>query len=98
MSDTPRGIVAANFFRGTTLAHLVYDPTPTTLSFLRSAVSVLISRRTARRLARIIPNPLLRYVVVSVGTALVPIVLTRIGERRANRRSTASNPGVGAAV
>jgi hypothetical protein len=58
----------------------------------------MISRRTARRLARIIPNPLLRYAVVSVGTALVPIVLTRIGERRANRRSTALNPGAGVSI
>lgn len=88
MSDTPRGIVAANFFRGTTLAHLVYDPTPTTLSFLRSAVSVLISRRTARRLARIIPNPLVRYAIVTIATAVVPVLAAGIGERWANRRVT----------
>jgi hypothetical protein len=71
------------------------------LPILRSVAAAFVSRRTARRLARIIPNPLLRYAVVTIGSAVVPVLAARIGERWAirrarthkNRRIVEVNPG-----
>src|SRR6185437_4267869 len=86
---TPRALRRARSGRqrnGTALALGTDEPSPSTLPFLRSVATAFVSRRTARRLARIIPNPLLRYAVVTIGSALVPVVVGRIGERWANRR------------
>jgi len=65
------------------------------LPILRSVAALLVSRRTARRLARIIPNPLVRYAIVTIGTAVVPVLAARIGERWANRRATGLGKGWG---
>jgi hypothetical protein len=44
---------------------------------LRSIASGLVSRRTARRLSRGIPNPILRFALVSAATALVPLAIDK---------------------
>jgi hypothetical protein len=36
-----------------------------------------------------IPNPLIRYAVVTVATALVPVVVERLAERWHGRKATA---------
>jgi len=71
---------------------LVWRLQPNDMPILRSMTTALISRRSARRLARIIPNPVVRYVVVTAVTALVPVAITRITERWHRRRARGPMP------
>jgi hypothetical protein len=66
---------------------------PIDMPILRSVTAALVSRRSARRLARIIPNPVVRYAVVTAVTALVPIAMTRITERWHRRRTRGAMAG-----
>jgi hypothetical protein len=52
------------------------------MPFLRTLASGLLGRRAARRLSRAIPNPFLRTATVAAVTALVPLVVNRLAERR----------------
>lgn len=57
---------------------------------LRSIASGLVSRRTARRLSRGIPNPILRFALVSAATALVPLAIDKgLDAWRGRNRSSA---------
>ncbi|MGI8545978.1 MAG: hypothetical protein ACR2M1_01385 [Gemmatimonadaceae bacterium] len=47
------------------------------MPLLRSIASSLLSRRAARRIARFIPNPVVRYAVVTAATTLAPFVVDR---------------------
>ncbi|MEO6865918.1 MAG: hypothetical protein ABI229_10735 [Gemmatimonadaceae bacterium] len=60
------------------------------MPILRSVTAALVSRRTARRLTKIIPNPLVRYAIVTVATALVPVIIDKIAERWHGRRLVAA--------
>ena len=61
---------------------------PSDMLILRSVTAAIVSRRTARRMARLIPNPLLRYAIVTIATALVPVVLDKFAERWRRGRIT----------
>ncbi len=56
----------------------------------RSVASALLTRRAVKKLSRVIPNPLLRYVAVTAATVVVPLLIERGYERwSASRRRTA---------
>jgi hypothetical protein len=59
------------------------------MPFIQTVTSGLLSRHAAKRVSRVIPNPIVRYVVVTATTALVPIIVNRAAkhwrERRARR-------------
>ncbi len=64
------------------------------MPLLRSLASGLLSRRAARRIARFIPNPIVRYAVVTAATTLAPLIVDRAvgqwharSDARALRRS-----------
>lgn len=65
------------------------------MPLLRTIASSLLSRRAARRVSRVIPNPILRYAVVTAATALAPMVVDRaVAAWRAHkgRSSSAAAP------
>lgn len=51
------------------------------MPILRTLASGLLSRRAARRISRLIPNPVLRYVAVTAATALAPLVVDKVVNR-----------------
>ncbi len=64
------------------------------MPLLRTIASGLLSRRAARRIARFIPNPIVRYALVTAATTLTPLVVDRAvsywhgrSDARALRRS-----------
>lgn len=67
------------------------------MPLLRSLASGLLSRRAARRIARFIPNPIVRYAVVTAATTVAPLLVNKAMDRwhhrqdsRALRRSMAT--------
>ena len=58
----------------------------TAMPLLHTVASGLISRRAARRIGRVIPNPVLRYAVVTAATALVPILIAKASDQWKARR------------
>jgi hypothetical protein len=57
-----------------------------TMPLVRTIVVGLLGRHTARRLARLIPNPVLRAAAVAVATTLLPIMVEKVANRRKARR------------
>jgi hypothetical protein len=58
-----------------------------TMPVLQSIASTLLSRRAARRLGRVIPNPVVRFVAVTAATALVPVLVERAAHALRSRRA-----------
>lgn len=56
------------------------------MSIIRTLASGMAGRTVARRLARVIPNPLLRYVVVTAATAIAPMVARRVSATMQQRK------------
>jgi hypothetical protein len=54
------------------------------VAFVQSLAAGLFGRRAARRIGKMIPNPVLRFVVVTAVTTAVPLAVNRL--RRSNRR------------
>ncbi|MDQ6736608.1 MAG: hypothetical protein M3Z30_02760 [Gemmatimonadota bacterium] len=48
-----------------------------------------------RRIARVIPNPIIRFAIVTIGTAVVPILADKISERWHARRRFIALPSEG---
>ncbi len=55
------------------------------MAFVQTLVAGIAGRRAARGLGRYIPNPVLRFITVTAVTALVPLAVKRISERRKKR-------------
>ena len=55
------------------------------MSIIRTLASGMAGRTVARRLARAIPNPFLRYAVVTAATAVAPMVARRLSARKQER-------------
>ncbi|MBA2669768.1 MAG: hypothetical protein H0U67_05295 [Gemmatimonadetes bacterium] len=47
------------------------------MPFIQNAAAALVGRRTAKRLGRAIPNPILRFALVTAATTLVPLLVNR---------------------
>jgi hypothetical protein len=58
----------------------------TSMSIIRTLASGVAGRTVARRLARVIPNPLLRYAVVTAATAVAPMIARRFSEKMQQRK------------
>jgi hypothetical protein len=56
------------------------------MAIVRTLAAGFLGKRAARGLGRYIPNPVLRFAVVTAITAAVPIVLDRISRNRKRRR------------
>ena len=56
------------------------------MSIIRTLASGFAGRTAARRVARVIPNPLLRYAVITAATALAPMVARRFSAKMEERR------------
>lgn len=56
------------------------------MAFVQTFVAGLAGRRAARGLGRYIPNPVLRFVTVTAVTALIPIAVKRLSERRNSKK------------
>lgn len=51
------------------------------MAMLRTISTALLSRTAARRLGRVIPNPLLRMVVVAAATRIAPVIAAKAGQQ-----------------
>lgn len=56
------------------------------MPIVQTITSGLLSRHAAKRVARVIPNPIVRYVVVAAATALVPVLVDRAAKQWRARR------------
>jgi hypothetical protein len=56
------------------------------MPLLRNLATGLLGRRTARRLGRAIPNPLVRAAVVGAATTVIPLLVERALARRRRAR------------
>ncbi len=65
------------------------------MPLLRTIASGLLSRRAARRIARFIPNPIVRYAVVTAATTLAPFLIDRAVERWNGRGANPTIRGAG---
>jgi len=62
------------------------------MPLLRTIASGLLGRSTAKRVGRLIPNPVLRYAAVTAATALAPIIVNKVADRWRSRRSRRGKP------
>ena len=52
------------------------------MPIVRAIATGLLTRGAARRLTRIIPNPLMRTVAVVAATAIIPAIIEKVASRR----------------
>lgn len=64
------------------------------MPLIRTIASGLLSRHTAKRIGRVIPNPILRYALVTAATAIVPVLVDRAVEAWNSRRASRNVPRV----
>lgn len=57
------------------------------MPFIQTVTSGLLSRHTAKRVARVIPNPILRYILVTAATAVVPLIVNRAAKQWRTQRA-----------
>lgn len=55
------------------------------MPLLRTLAAGLLGRRTARRLGRAIPNPLVRAAFIGAATTVIPLLVERALARRRTR-------------
>ena len=56
------------------------------MPLLNTIANRMLHGQASRRLARAIPNPVVRYAAVTAITALVPLVLAALAKRRSGAR------------
>jgi hypothetical protein len=56
------------------------------MSLISTLASGMAGRTAARRLTRVIPNPLLRYAVMAAATAMAPMIARRISAKMEQRK------------
>jgi hypothetical protein len=65
------------------------------MPFFKSMAAGVMSRRAGHRLARVIPNPFMRYAVMVAATSLAPRIYRSVRARlQARKASSATAPHV----